>query len=70
MTDDTKQLIQLQLSMLKQTMKNEGVIFALAVDKQDFDKSSLSFMDKQSFINGNNKDGFSVSLTELNRELL
>lgn len=47
MTDDTKELIQFQLSMLRQTMKNEGVIFALAVDKQDFDKSRLFFMDNQ-----------------------
>lgn len=41
MKDETKQQIQFWLSALKQTMKNEGVIFALAIDEHDFDKSRL-----------------------------
>lgn len=39
MKDDVKQLIQFQLSMLKQTMKENGVVFALAVIENDIDGS-------------------------------
>lgn len=70
MTDDTKQLIQLQLEMLKETMKKNGVMFALVVNKNDIDDSSLAFMDKEQYFVNGKKDGFSVSQQELNRELL
>ena len=70
MTDETKQLIGLQLSVLKQTMKEDGVIFGFAVDKSDVNKSSLCFMDKEQYLKNGKNNGFSVSLTELNRDLL
>lgn len=70
MTEETKQLIQLQLSVLKQTMKENGVMFAFAVDKEDVDGSHLMFLDRKEYFANGKKDGFSVSLTELNRELL
>lgn len=70
MTDETKQLLQIQLSMLKQTMKDNGVIFAFAIDKTDIDKSSLCFMDKEQYLANGENDGFSVSLTELNKGLI
>ena len=66
MTDDAKQLIQLQLYMLKQTMKENGVIFGFMVDKSDVDNSKLCFIDKKEQL----ISGFCVSLTELNMELL
>lgn len=70
MTDDTKQLIQLQLEMLKQTMKENGVMFAFVVNKDDIGDSSLAFMDvKQYFANGK-RDGFQASLTELNKDII
>lgn len=49
MTEDTKQYIQLHLTMLKQAMKQENLIFGIMVDK---------------------KDGITISLEELNRDLL
>ena len=70
MTDETKELLQIQLSMLKQTMKEDGVIFGFAVDKSDVNKSSLCFMDKEQYLKNGKNNGFSVSLTELNRDLL
>ena len=70
MTDETKQLLQIQLSMLKQTMKDNGVMFAFAIDKKDIDKSSLCFMDKEPYFANGKNDGFSVSLTELNKGLI
>lgn len=70
MTDETKQLLQIQLSILKQTMKDNGVIFAFAIDKTDMDKSSLYFMNKESYLANSKRDGFSVSLTELNKGLI
>lgn len=70
MKDDTKKLIQFQLSMLKQTMKENGVVFAFEVDKKDINGSNLLFLDKKQYFASGKKDGFSVSLTELNRELL
>lgn len=70
MTDETKQLIGLQLSVLKQTMKEDGVIFGFAVDKSDVNKSMLCFMDKEKYLKNGKNNGFSVDLTELNRDLL
>ena len=70
MTEETKQLIGLQLSVLKQTMKEDGVIFGFAVDKSDVNKSRLCFMDKEQYLKNGKNNGFSVSLTELNRDLL
>lgn len=69
MTEDTKQMIQLHLSMLKQTMKKESVVFAIMVDKKDFDKSRLCFIDKESLKYGKH-DGITVSLQDLNENLL
>lgn len=69
MTDDTKQYIQLHLSMLKEAMKQEGLIFGIAVDKNDVNNSRLCFIDKEQYFKGKH-DGISVSLTDLNRDLL
>lgn len=69
MTEDTKQMIQLHLSALKQTMRKDGVIFGIMVDKKDFDKSRLCFLDKESLKQGNH-DGITVSLQDLNGGLL
>ena len=70
MTDETKQLLKIQLSMLKQTMKDNGVMFAFAIDKTDIDNSKLCFMNKDQYFDNGKNDGFSVSLTELNKGLI
>lgn len=70
MTEETRQLIQLQLEALKKTMKENGMIFAFAVNKKDINGSRLFFLDRNQYFANGKKDGFSVSLTELNRELL
>lgn len=70
MTDEAKELLHIQLSMLKQTMKDNGVIFAFAIDKTDINNSSLCFMDKEQYLANGKNDGFSVSLTELNKGLI
>lgn len=70
MTDETNQIIRLQLAVLRQTMKEDGVIFGFAVDKSDVNKSRLCFMDKGQYLKYGKNNGFSVSLTELNRDLL
>lgn len=70
MMDDTKQLIQLQLELLKNTMKENGVMFAFAIDKKDPGDSKLLFMDRKQYFANGKKDGFSVSLTELNKGII
>ena len=70
MTDKTKELLQIQLSMLKQTMKENGVMFVFAINKAYVDNSKLCFMDKQQYFENGKMDGFSVSLTDLNRGLI
>lgn len=70
MTDETKQLLRIQLSMLKQTMKDNGVMFAFAIDKTYIDNSKLCFMDKEPYFTNGKKEGFCVSLTELNKGLI
>lgn len=70
MTDETKQLLQIQLSILKQTMKDNGVILGLAVDKKDVDKSEICFIDKQQYLSERKTSGISVSLTDFNKDLI
>ena len=70
MTDEVKQLLQIQLSMLKQTMKDNGVILALAVDRSDVDKSKICFIDKENYFREQKTSGISVSLTDFNEDLI
>lgn len=70
MTDETKQLLQIQLSMLKQAMKDNGVILALAVDHSDVDKSKICFIDKERYLSERKTSGISVSLTDFNDGLI
>ena len=70
MTDETKQLIQLQLAFLKQTMKENGVILAIGANKSNLDKSIICFIDKDKYLAEGKTSGISVSLADFNEELL
>ena len=70
MTDETKDLLKIQLEVLKTTMAQAGVILGLAVDKSDVNNSKIVFMDKGKYIATNKMDGFSVSLTDFNKDLI
>lgn len=70
MTDETKQMLNLQLSILKQTMKDNGVILGLTVDKKDVDKSEICFIDKEQYLTEQRTSGISVSLTDFNKYLI
>ena len=70
MTDETKDLLHIQLSVLKETMKQAGVILGLAVDKSDVNNSKIVFIDKDKYIATHKMDGFLVSLTDFNKELI
>lgn len=69
MTVEQKQLIQMQVSVLKQTMKKEGLVFGILVNKEDYDKSSICFMDRQALSRGE-RTGIVIGLEELNRGLI
>lgn len=69
MTTDTKQYIQIHLAVMKEMMKKEGLIFGIAVDKEEPNNSRLCFIDKEQYYKGNH-DGITVSLQDLNRDLL
>lgn len=70
MTDETKQLLHIQLSMLKQTMKDNGVILALAVDRSDVNKSKICFIDKEQYLSERKTIGIFVGLDDFNRDLI
>lgn len=70
MTDETKELLHIQLSMLKQTMKDNGVILALAVDKSDVNESQICFIDKEQYFKERKTSGITVSLTDFNEDLI
>ena len=69
MTVEQKQLIQMQMNVLKETMRKEKLVFAIAVNKEDIDKSTLAFVDKESLARGE-RMGIMISLEELNRGLI
>ena len=70
MTDETRDLLHIQLEVLKTTMKQAGVILGLAVDKSDVNNSIIVFMDKDKYIATHKMDGFSASLTDFNKDLI
>ena len=70
MTDETKQLLHIQLSMLKQTMKDNGVILALAVDRSDVNKSKICFIDKEQYLSERKTIGIFVGLDDFNKDLI
>ena len=70
MTDETRDLLHIQLSVLKETMKQAGVILGLAFDKSDANDSKIVFVDKDKYITTQKMDGFSVSLTDFNKDLI
>lgn len=70
MTDETKQLLEIQLSMLKQTMKYNGLILALSIDRSDADKSKICFIDKEQYFRDQKTRGISVSLADFNEDLI
>ena len=70
MTGETRDLLHIQLEVLKTTMAQAGVILGLAVYKSDVNNSKIVFMDKDKYIATHKMDGFSVSLTDFNKELI
>lgn len=70
MTDDTKQSLEIVLSLLKQEMKENGVILGLAVDKKDIDNSKVVFLDKEKYLSAKRMDGISFSLKDFNEDLI
>ena len=42
MSEETKEYIRLHMEILRESMKKEGLLFAIAVDKKDFDKGGVS----------------------------
>ena len=70
MTDETKQQIQLQLAVLKQTMKDSGVILVIGANKSNYDKSKILFIDREPYLTEGKTSGISVRLADFNEELL
>ena len=70
MTDETKEMIKAHLIMLKQVMKEDGLILAIAVDESDYDKSKICSIDKDKYLNKQIKSGIAVGLTEFNKDLI
>lgn len=70
MTDETKEMIKAHLIMLKQVMKDDGLILAIAVDESNYDNSKICFIDKEKYLNKQIKAGISVALTEFNKDLI
>ncbi len=70
MDEETGQYIQAFITGLKNKMRENGVIFAIAADGKDINNSKLRFIDKKKYITSGKTDGISVGLTELNNGLL
>jgi aerobic-type carbon monoxide dehydrogenase small subunit (CoxS/CutS family) len=66
----TKSMIRIHLGLLADTLKETNTVVGIMINKQDFNKSQLAFVDYDSFQKGNCKDGFVVSLDELNKGIL
>lgn len=70
MNEEQKQYIVLHLNILKEALRKEGLCFAFAIDKTDFDKSSLAIVDKNTLIKTGKAVGMTIKLDELNKALI
>ena len=70
MTADTKQYIQLHLSFLKEAMKKEGLIFAVATRDGGEHNPKICLIDKGKYMESRKLDGIMVSLQDLNNGLI
>lgn len=69
MDEETKNMLAIQLELLKKFMKQKGLIFAFMIDENDYDKSKLAFMDKESLMQ-EKKKGIAITLRKLNEDLI
>ena len=70
MSEETKEYIRFHMEILKESMKRDGLLFAIAVDKKDFDNSSICILDRERFVKDGKIDGVKFQLDELNKGLL
>ena len=70
MKEETKQYIAMHLSVLKNVMSDEKLIFGIVVDKKDVNESKLAIIDREKYLKTGIADGFFVSLSDLNKGLL
>lgn len=70
MDESKKEYMQLHLSILKEAMKNEGLILWIVIDCKDADNSRLAFVDKEKYLKTGVADGVFVSITDFNEGLL
>lgn len=70
MSEETKEYIKFHMEILKESMKKEGLLFAIAVDKKDFDNSSICIVERDKFVENGKIDGIMFRLDELNKGLL
>lgn len=66
MTEEQKQSVDMALSLLKITLKEANLYVGIVVDKTDFNKSQIAFIDKTEYAKGNTS-GLMVTLDELNK---
>ncbi len=66
MTIDQKQEVEVVLPLLKTTMQRNNMVFGIMVDKEDYNKSQIAFLDRDKIRIGE-KDGIMVSIDEMNR---
>lgn len=70
MKEETKQYITMHLSVLKNVMSDEKLIFGIVVDRKDVNESKLAIIDREKYLKTGIADGFFVSLSDLNKGLL
>ena len=70
MKECSKNTVRVALDILQSTLTETNTAVGILINKEDFNKSQLAFVDYDSFCNGNTKDGFTVSLDELNKGIL
>ena len=70
MSEETKEYIRLHMEILRESMKKEGLLFAIAVDQKDFDNSSICIIEKEALISKGKAEGIKFRLDELNKGLL
>lgn len=65
MNEEQQQSVNLILNLLKMTLKESNLYIGVVVDKTDYNKSQIAFVDKDQYNKGH-KSGLMVTLDELN----
>lgn len=70
MTQNQEKSVKIYFAMLKDMMREEGLCFAIGIDKKNLDNPFLAIVDANKFTMTGELDGIQIRIEKLNEGLI